>query len=92
MDDQEVKYKVLGNRSLKETCKKFQGDTNNECIRFIYHLILVMKLAMLDEEIKKYLLYSLLSMQYAMEKQLMLLDAFFSQTVSNEDWTQKNGL
>ena len=44
---------------------------------------------MLDEDIREYLLYSFLSMQYAMGKQLMLPDALVTQTESNEDWTRQ---
>ena len=63
----------------------FKGDTIKELVHSLRCSIAVMKLAMLDKEIRDYLLYSLLSMQCAMAKQLMLPYALFDRTESNKD-------
>ena len=83
--DQKVERKVF--RTVTEICKKFKGDTIKELVCYFHRSIVIMKLAMLDEMIREYLLYSLISMQYAMGKQLTFLDAFLTRTKSNEDWT-----
>ena len=58
----EVEQKVLGDGKINKTLKRFKGDTIKELVRSFCRSIPVMKLAMLDEDIREYLLYSLLSM------------------------------
>ena len=84
-DNQEVERRVLRGRTVKEIRKKFKRYPIKVLVRSFHRSIPVMKLTMLDKNIREYLLYSLFSMQYAMGKQLMLSDALFIRTESNED-------
>ena len=68
---------VLTMEQLRKSIKSLKGDTIKEFVCYFYHSIPVMKLTMLDEEIREYLLYFLFLMQYALEKQLTLPDALF---------------
>ena len=79
---------LFGMEQLKKYKKKwFKKDSIKELVHSFCSSIPVIKLSMLDEDIREYLLYSLLSMQYVMGKQPALLDALFTQTESNENWT-----
>ena len=73
-NNQEVECKVLRDRTLNEICKKFKGNTIKDLVCSFHCLILAMKLAILDKDIRKHLLYPPLSMQYTIKKQQMLLD------------------
>ena len=84
-DNQEFKRRVLKDGTVKEIGKKFKRDPIKELARSFCHSIPDMKLAMLDKDFREYLLYSLFSMQYVIGLQLMLLDAFITQTKSNKD-------
>ena len=79
----------LGMEQLKKIHKKIKKDTVKELVCSFRRSILVIKLVMLDEDMREYLLYSLLSMYFTMEKQLTLPDALFTRTESNEDCTRQ---
>ena len=48
----------------------------------------MIKLALLDGDIYKYLLYLLLFMQFVMGKPVTLLDTLLTKTESNENWAK----
>ena len=83
-DDQELEHIVLGDGIVKEIRKNIKRDTIKELVCSFCCSVLVMKLAMLNENIREYLLSPPLSMQYAIEKQPTLLDALFTRKESNE--------
>ena len=74
--------------TIKEVCKQSKGNMFKVLVHSIQWSILVMKLALWDERICKYLLYSLLPIKFTMGKPLILPHALLVQTETNEDWAK----
>ena len=85
--DKKLNVGFLGMKQLKKPVENSKGDTIKELVCSFCHSIVVMKLAMLDEYVREYLLYFFFSMQYEIGKQLTLPGAYFTRTESNKDWT-----
>ena len=57
-DNQEVEYMVLGDGAVDKIHKEFKGDTIEKLVCSFHYSIPIMNLAMLDDNIREYLLYS----------------------------------